>query len=280
MRELKRDDFTSEVAAGTKSKISDWFSLFVGRVLRPSHAATAHKASVFRFPSMRDVPSRNALPTGQNDKEEDRISSFIKCPLHAALWQSRSEPVKGLRCAAMNGHRTPALDRTRLVSARRQNHEGGHSTKEIWLRAKGELPSFNIPPHAGDTGAHTMTTTAATTSRYRRTSEDPKKPQQKQQQRQTAKEIIAANVKCLIEQLEAGHSDALTAYLDAMSRFRNYSFGNVLEIARQRAVTFCYTSLESMNIGGCASLEARDGRHVAVRTKLMDLVDRKQIDRD
>jgi hypothetical protein len=43
-------------------------------------------------------------------------------------------------------------------------------------------------------------------------------------QRQTAKEIIAANVKSLIEQLEAGHSDALTAYLDAMSRFHNYSF--------------------------------------------------------
>jgi antirestriction protein ArdC len=35
-------------------------------------------------------------------------------------------------------------------------------------------------------------------------------------------------------QLEAGKSDALTAYLNAMSRFHNYSFGNVLEIARQR----------------------------------------------
>ena len=46
--------------------------------------------------------------------------------------------------------------------------------------------------------------------------------------------MIAANVKCLIEQLEAGKSDALTAYLNAMSRFHNYSFGNVLEIARQR----------------------------------------------
>ena len=37
----------------------------------------------------------------------------------------------------------------------------------------------------------------------------------------------------LIEQLEAGQSDALTNYLTAMSRFHNYSFGNVLEIARQ-----------------------------------------------
>jgi len=55
------------------------------------------------------------------------------------------------------------------------------------------------------------------------------KPQPK-----TAKEVIAANVQSLIEQLEAGHSDALTAYLNAMSRFHNYSFGNILEIARQR----------------------------------------------
>jgi hypothetical protein len=44
----------------------------------------------------------------------------------------------------------------------------------------------------------------------------------------TAKEVIAANVKLLIEQLEAGHSEGLTAYLTAMGRFRNYSFGNIL----------------------------------------------------
>ncbi len=51
---------------------------------------------------------------------------------------------------------------------------------------------------------------------------------------QTAKEVIAANVKLLIEQLEAGYSEGLTAYLTAMGRFHNYSFGNILEIARQR----------------------------------------------
>jgi antirestriction protein ArdC len=55
---------------------------------------------------------------------------------------------------------------------------------------------------------------------------DSKKPTTKQ-------ELIAANIKLLIEQLEAGHSEVLTAYLTAMSRFHNYSFGNVLEIARQ-----------------------------------------------
>jgi len=55
---------------------------------------------------------------------------------------------------------------------------------------------------------------------------DSKKPNTKQ-------ELIAANIKLLIEQLEAGHSEALTNYLTAMSRFHHYSFGNVLEIARQ-----------------------------------------------
>ena len=69
-----------------------------------------------------------------------------------------------------------------------------------------------------------------TTSTVTPIDQNPKQPQQ----RQTAKDIIAANVKSLIEQLEAGHSDALTAYLDAMSRFHNYSFGNILEIARQK----------------------------------------------
>jgi hypothetical protein len=49
----------------------------------------------------------------------------------------------------------------------------------------------------------------------------------------TKQELIAANIKRLIEQLETGHSEALTHYLTAMSRFHNYSFGNVLEIARQ-----------------------------------------------
>jgi hypothetical protein len=54
---------------------------------------------------------------------------------------------------------------------------------------------------------------------------------------QTSREVIQANVALLIEQLEAGHSEGLTAYLSAMGRFHNYSFGNILEIARQKAVT-------------------------------------------
>ncbi|MDE1155332.1 MAG: ArdC family protein [Acidobacteriaceae bacterium] len=67
-----------------------------------------------------------------------------------------------------------------------------------------------------------MSSTATTNT----TAFDSKKPTTKQ-------ELIAANIKLLIEQLEAGHSEALTNYLTAMSRFHAYSFGNVLEIARQ-----------------------------------------------
>lgn len=54
------------------------------------------------------------------------------------------------------------------------------------------------------------------------------------EQPKTARQVIAENVQLLINQLEAGHSEALTDYLNAMSRFHNYSLGNILEIARQR----------------------------------------------
>jgi len=74
-----------------------------------------------------------------------------------------------------------------------------------------------------------MNAIAAIQSTVIPSTQNPKKPQQ-----QTAKDAIAANVKALIEQLEEGHSEALTNYLTAMGRFHNYSFGNILEIARQR----------------------------------------------
>ncbi len=46
--------------------------------------------------------------------------------------------------------------------------------------------------------------------------------------------LIKQAVDYLIQQLEAGKSETLTAYLGAMARFHNYSFGNILAIARQR----------------------------------------------
>ena len=58
--------------------------------------------------------------------------------------------------------------------------------------------------------------------------------QSSNRQQSTTQQIIAENVKHLIEQLEQGKSEALTAYLNAMARFHNYSFGNILSIAHHR----------------------------------------------
>jgi DNA-binding phage protein len=63
----------------------------------------------------------------------------------------------------------------------------------------------------------------------------------------------------LVQSLESGHSGVLAQYLGAIARFHTYSFGNVMLIARQRAMTCCYTSLESMNMRSCALLGASDG---------------------
>ena len=47
-------------------------------------------------------------------------------------------------------------------------------------------------------------------------------------------QLIKQAVDYLLQQLEAGKSETLTAYLAAMARFHNYSFGNIMSIARQR----------------------------------------------
>jgi hypothetical protein len=47
-------------------------------------------------------------------------------------------------------------------------------------------------------------------------------------------QLVRENVQHLIAQLEAGHSEALTAFLDAMAHFPAYSLGNLLLIARQK----------------------------------------------
>jgi hypothetical protein len=49
-----------------------------------------------------------------------------------------------------------------------------------------------------------------------------------------AQQLIKQAVDFLLQQLEAGKSETLTAYLAAMARFHQYSFGNILAIARQR----------------------------------------------
>lgn len=47
-------------------------------------------------------------------------------------------------------------------------------------------------------------------------------------------QMVKQAVDSLVQQLQAGKSEALTEYLAAMARFHQYSFGNILAIARQR----------------------------------------------
>jgi hypothetical protein len=74
------------------------------------------------------------------------------------------------------------------------------------------------------------TTTNNTNVNPAASTENPKQPQQKQ----TAQQLVRENVRYLIEQLEAGHSEALAGFLRAMAVFRTYSLPNQLAIARQR----------------------------------------------
>ncbi|HEY0758767.1 MAG TPA: ArdC-like ssDNA-binding domain-containing protein [Acidisarcina sp.] len=59
-------------------------------------------------------------------------------------------------------------------------------------------------------------------------------PDRSNRERNKTQELVKENVDFLIQQLEAGHSETLTAYLTAMGRFHAYSFGNILLIARQK----------------------------------------------
>ncbi len=60
-------------------------------------------------------------------------------------------------------------------------------------------------------------------------------------------QIIKQAVDFLIEQLEAGKSETLTAYLGAMARFHNYSFGNILAIARQKPTATHVAGIRAWN---------------------------------
>jgi hypothetical protein len=56
-------------------------------------------------------------------------------------------------------------------------------------------------------------------------------------EKSTITEAVASASAQLIAALKEGKSEALTNYLEAMSRFRSYSFQNVLLIATQTMMT-------------------------------------------
>jgi len=54
-------------------------------------------------------------------------------------------------------------------------------------------------------------------------------------------------VSYLVEALEKGESEVLTMYLNAMARFHNYSFGNIMLIARQRPTATRVAGIRTWN---------------------------------
>ncbi|HEY1501267.1 MAG TPA: ArdC family protein [Acidobacteriaceae bacterium] len=86
--------------------------------------------------------------------------------------------------------------------------------------------SSDIPGNVTSSPApHRKNAALASASRYQ---------QRTAQKDNAAQALIQQSVAHLIELLRTGHSEALTAYLAAMARFHQYSFGNILAIARQK----------------------------------------------
>jgi hypothetical protein len=80
-------------------------------------------------------------------------------------------------------------------------------------------------------------------------------------------------VSYLVAALESGQSDVLTQYLNAMARFHNYSFGNIMLIARQKP--------QATNVAGIRTWNSL-GRFVKRGEKgiliLAPMIGRKKID--
>jgi N-terminal domain of anti-restriction factor ArdC len=87
--------------------------------------------------------------------------------------------------------------------------------------SNGATVSSNAAPHRKNAAKRTRT-------------DSPYQQQRTSQKDNPTQVIIKQAVDYLIQQLEAGESETLTAYLGAMARFHNYSFGNILAVARQR----------------------------------------------
>ena len=81
----------------------------------------------------------------------------------------------------------------------------------------------------------------------RRTRSESPYQQRTTQKDNPTQQLIKQAVDYLIQQLEAGKSETLTAYLGAMARFHSYSLGNILAIARQRPTATRVAGIRAWN---------------------------------
>jgi hypothetical protein len=103
--------------------------------------------------------------------------------------------------------------------------------------------------YAATSTNNNATTTAPHSNNAAQLNERSASPYQQRtsQKDNPAQLVIKQAVDFLIQQLEAGKSETLTAYLGAMARFHKYSFGNILAIARQRPTASHVAGIRAWN---------------------------------
>jgi hypothetical protein len=95
-------------------------------------------------------------------------------------------------------------------------------------------PTTSTPAFAASNGPTSSNFAPHSKNAAQRNRSDSPYQQRTSQKDNPTQVLIKQAVGYLMQQLEAGHSETLAAYLGTMARFHNYSFGNILQIARQR----------------------------------------------
>jgi hypothetical protein len=114
------------------------------------------------------------------------------------------------------------------------------------VTAEKENKNMNFSSNNNSNG-NSRTTAPHSTNAALRTRSDSPYQQRTTQRENPAQQLIKQAVDYLIQQLEAGKSETLTAYLGAMARFHSYSFGNIMAIARQRPAATRVAGLRAWN---------------------------------
>jgi hypothetical protein len=106
---------------------------------------------------------------------------------------------------------------------------------------------MNFSSNNNSNGNSGSTTAPHSKNAALRTSSNSPYQQRTTQRENPTQQLIKQAVDYLLQQLEAGKSETLTAYLGAMARFHNYSFGNILAIARQRPTATRVAGIRAWN---------------------------------
>jgi hypothetical protein len=107
--------------------------------------------------------------------------------------------------------------------------------------------STNTTTFSASNGATSNHTAPHSKNAALRNRSDSPYQQRTAQKDNPTQQLIKQAVDFLIQQLEAGKSDTLAAYLGAMARFHSYSFGNILQIARQRPTATRVAGIRAWN---------------------------------